>query len=249
MQVPIWAARFPSDPVDRERNARWREFSVGHNLSIQQHKVTINDDSECVGLVWLDEDGNDCLTPSPCGGGSRRGDKYDQYKRGDCPHEVIITTQLIESKDNENHHIFLQEDKKVWLANELGILNDNYWVKENHPDVIQDGLSITPYGEWETNTLHEVLKFAHDKIKSSEEVVEEDLLPLDPEVEPVITEEEEEEEEEPETTVEEEETIIIYKPPPCGTPMGGPCAEPSKLPFILGLIGLVGVTYIVTKGD
>ena len=58
------------------------------------------------------------------------------------------------------------------------------------------------------------------------------------------------EEEEPETTVEEEEEpIIIYKPPPCGTPAGGPCAEPSKLPFILGLIGLVGATYIVTKGD
>jgi len=100
--------------------------------------------------------------------------------------------------------------------------------------------------------LKDVLKFAHDKIKSSEEVVE-DLLPLDPEIEPVIIEEEEEEEEEeePETTVEEEEEpIIIYKPPPCGTPMGGPCAEPSKLPFILGLLGLLGVvTYIGTKGD
>ena len=59
-----------------------------------------------------------------------------------------------------------------------------------------------------------------------------------------------EEEEEPETTdEEEEEPIIIYKPP-CGTPAGGPCAEPSKLPFILGLIGLAGVvTYIGTKGD
>ena len=114
-------------------------------------------------------------------------------------------------------------------------------------------LSITPYGLWDTHSLDEVLKFVDDKIKASKEVADDQPIHDIGEIPPPPIETPQEEEEEEAVVVdeeEEEEQTIIYKPPPCGTPAGGPCAEPSKLPFILGLLGLLGVvTYIGTKGD
>ncbi len=266
IDVPIWyqhssaygSVQSTNNPTGWARGDVYRRtIKPWPNIEITQKRNVVLHDRECSALKWLtDEEIESEWAALPCSSephnqnpetrdigcsktSGRRGNKIEQYRKGECLRTYIIETLLIELIDGERHHTKLTTQQKVWMDKDSRSVKDTDGV-----------LSITPYGVWDTHSLDEVLKFAHDKIKSSEEVVEEDLPPLDPEIEPVIIEEEEEEEE-PETTVEEEEEpIIIYKPPPCGTPMGGPCAEPSKLPFILGLLGLLGVvTYIGTKGD
>ena len=179
-------------------------------------------------------------------------DNMCRVRELECDWNVIIETKLFELTSEGPKELF-------WTTTLPGGGQDKYHKGLGLPFVVNDldgdGTMITPYGEWETHTLDDALEFGEnlvkernaqkqEEIKEEEESDEPDHEYIEP---PVI-----DDEEEPETPVEEEEEEppIIHKPPPCGTPAGGPCAEPSKLPFILGIIGLAGVvTYIGTKGD
>jgi len=213
----------PVDGADGEGNPGWTQEAKVYAIQQRKFQPWLNWEIHQIKYAEIKD--------TPC-------------KRDECVWTVIVETKLFEITSEGSEELF--SDSRQTIMSSVG-----YW--ENNPrvvnDLVGDGSMITPYGNWEVHSLDGVLEFAETLAKERNAQKEEDLMPVDPEVEPVIIEEEEEEEEEEPVVVEEEETIIIYKPPPCGTPAGGPCAEPSKLPFILGLIGLVGATYIVTKGD